>query len=333
MLEKDLTLSGSRVRAFVSMVVFGALFCTSAHAEEKAVVAAASAFTRAQQAELSGEHTRAAELFELADRIAPTPEALRSATRARFTAGQLVAAAGNAEELLRRYPDDTSSRELAEPVLSAARPKLARLALDCAEPCTVLVDGLAIALAPLRKPVIYLAPGSHQLTIAFEGARDRGLRVQAAAGDDRTVHVTPPATPRTAVTSAAQAGGAPAAASNRSADASPARDRGEWRGPSPVYFWVAAGLTVAAAGVTLWSGLDLLHTRDDFQANPQPTQSDFDEGERKDLRTSLLLGATGALVATTAVLGWLTPFRADSSRRAAVAPRRDGVELSYRHTF
>lgn len=333
MLERYLLPTVTRLLATVSMVVASALFCTSAHAEEKAVVAAASAFTRAQQAELSGEHTRAAELYELADRIAPTPEALRSATRNRLSAGQVVAAASNAEELLRRYPADASSRELAEQVLSGARPTLARLALECAEPCTVLVDGLATALAPLRKPIIYLAPGSHQLTIAFEGARDRVLRVQAAAGDDRTVHVTPPAAPRPNVAAAADARGSSSPAASRSMDAPPPRDRGEWRGPSPVYFWVAAGLTVAAAGATLWSGLDLLHARDDFEANPQPTQSDFDAGERKDLRTSLLLGATGALVATTAVLGWLTPFRADATARAALAPRRDGVELSYRRAF
>ena len=119
--------------------------CSLSFAQEQDVVAAASAFTRAQQAELSGQHARAAELFELADRAAPTPEALRSATRARLAAGQTEAAAGNAEELLRRYPDDQTSKELAERVLAEARPQLMRMTLQCSDPCTVVVDGLAHA--------------------------------------------------------------------------------------------------------------------------------------------------------------------------------------------
>ena len=48
---------------------------------------------------MSGDLARAAELYELADHIAPTPEALRNATRSRLAAGQLVAAATHAEEL------------------------------------------------------------------------------------------------------------------------------------------------------------------------------------------------------------------------------------------
>src|SRR5205085_10940242 len=95
------------LRGASQIAVFAfALFAARVHAEDKAVLAAATAFSQAQQAELSGNHERAAELFELAHHIAPAPEALRSATRARLSAEQLTSAASDAEELLRLYPND-----------------------------------------------------------------------------------------------------------------------------------------------------------------------------------------------------------------------------------
>src|ERR1700748_2721708 len=64
------------------------------------VSGAANAFSRAQKAELSGDFASAAELYELADGLAPAPEALRSALRSRKSAGELDLAAVHAEELL-----------------------------------------------------------------------------------------------------------------------------------------------------------------------------------------------------------------------------------------
>src|SRR5512134_2302652 len=95
-----------------------------ASAQQGDVAAAASAFSRAQEAEARGDAAGAASLYELADRISPAPAALRNATRARQAAGQLAAAALNAEELKRRYPDDVTSSALADEVLLEARQKL-----------------------------------------------------------------------------------------------------------------------------------------------------------------------------------------------------------------
>ena len=90
------------------------------------VAGAAGAFSRAQRAELAGDHARAAEFYELADSMAPTPEALRSALRTRLAAGQRAIAAARAESLRSRYPDDAESKALADKTLDragrAARP-------------------------------------------------------------------------------------------------------------------------------------------------------------------------------------------------------------------
>jgi hypothetical protein len=309
------------------------LFCLRVQAQDKDVVAAASAFARGQQEELRGDHARAAELFELADRIAPTPEALRSATRARLAAGETVAAAQNAEQLVRRYEADESSRELARRVLAETRPLLTRLTLECSEPCTVVVDGLASSLSAGRTPIVYLTPGSHQLGIGFDHGRKRGLRLRGAAAEERTLRITPPARSAVAQSSSAEPSVSIRALSD-TASTSERGDRREASALSPTYLWLSSGLSVASVGLTLWSGLDLLKARAQFRANPQPTRAEFEAGERKDLRTSILLGASGALVVSTVVLACLPRRRATQRVQSAtvVADRHSG-QLMLGRTF
>ena len=324
MLIEPLFARTASLRSFASAALVCSFLTSPCSAEDKSVVAAASAFARGQQAELTGEHDRAAELFELADRIAPTPEALRSATRARLAAQQLPRAASHAEELLQRYRDDVASRQLAERVLADARPALTRLSIECSEPCTLVVDGLATSLEAALHSVVYLTPDPHELSIGFEGARERKVRFQGAAGSERTLHAVPP------VSRAMSAAPASSAASAvRVSDAAPRRDRDEVRGIPQAYFWTCAGLTLATAGVTLWSGLDLIAARDDFRSSPQPTRADFDAGERKDLRTSVLLGATGALAVSTALVGWFTRFRPASKSVSAGMDAAGGSHVRY----
>src|SRR5688572_12759748 len=78
----------------------GAVLSVAPVALAQDVSGAASAYSRGQQADLTGDHATAAELYELANSLAPSPEALRSALRARRNAGQLAIAGGHAETLL-----------------------------------------------------------------------------------------------------------------------------------------------------------------------------------------------------------------------------------------
>ncbi|MET0341780.1 MAG: hypothetical protein ABW252_12320 [Polyangiales bacterium] len=303
--------------------------------EDKRVVAAAKAFNHAQEAALSGDHARAAELFELADRIAPTPEALRSATRARLHAGELASSAGHAEELLRRYPSDEDSRELASQVLGRARPELTRYRLQCETPCTVVIDGLAVGLAPLKSQILYATPGSHEFEVSFEDGRERSMRLSGGRGEALSIRVQPPppdkGPPPSAPTTKENSSGQLAEAETDT-EAQPRAVRR--RGLSSAWFWSAASLTAVAGGVALWSGLDLLEARDDFENRTDPTRAEFERGERKDLRTTALIATSATLAASTLALGFFTDF---GGRRGepmpTVAVMRDGAAVAVQTAF
>src|SRR5689334_8807843 len=163
--------SPSRLRISLAAAALSVGLCTltvagTALADD--VSGAANAFSRAQKAELSGDFASAAELYELADGLAPAPEALRSALRSRKAAGELDLAAVHAEELLERYPNDAKSTELANATLDEAAKKLMRYEVAC-QPgaCTLLVDGGAAGADAKQKHVLYLAPGHHDVIASF----------------------------------------------------------------------------------------------------------------------------------------------------------------------
>ena len=126
------------------------------------VIGAAKAFSRAQKAELTGNFAMAAEFFELADSLSPSPEALRSAVRSRKAAGQLSTAALHAETLRDRYPNDAKSQQLANATLTLAEQTLTRVEIECKpRACTLLIiDPVEfIAISPTPCPTTSLPSG------------------------------------------------------------------------------------------------------------------------------------------------------------------------------
>jgi hypothetical protein len=280
-----------------------------AYAQPGDVVAAANAFQEAQRAEVSGDMARAAELYELADRISPTPEALRNATRSRLQAGQLVAAATHAEELLARYGDEHTSAELANEVLRRARPELGRVLVTCEGECTVVIDGLAGATQPSEHQVVYVKPGAHQLVARFADSESEPVAIDAQAGAESALRVAHPPPTAAPVASAPSAQPDETAASRQAKyTAQSQRGRSELH---PAYFWSLAGATAALGAVTIWSGVDLLKAKDDFKSDPTPTRSEFNDGEKKDRRTTALIVTTGALAASTVVMAFFTDFKGE----------------------
>src|SRR5450432_206474 len=132
------------------------LLCLAAPLHAQDVTAAATAFTAGQQAELNREWARAAEFYELADQISPSPQALRSAAKSRLAAGDRATASTEAEELLRRYPAEATSVALAKGILEQAGAKLMRLDVQCKPSCTVGVDRIAISTEPRGDHVVYV---------------------------------------------------------------------------------------------------------------------------------------------------------------------------------
>jgi hypothetical protein len=284
------------------------------------VAGAANAFSRAQKADLSGDHDTAAELYELADSLAPTPEALRSAVRSRKAAGQLGTAAAHAERLLHRYPDDKRSKDLAESTIEEAKRKLARIEIQCRpKACGLVVDGAAGTAEVTETHVVWIEPGKHEINAAFGADRAAPKTTQAKAGDRTSLTFEAPATgsgPR--ITDA----GGKASAATASGDATADRgSKGSGRGLSPWFFATGAVVTAGLGAATVWSGLDVMSAHDSYQGHE--TQQAYEDGLTKERRTNVLVGATIAVGITTVVIAYFT--RWSSSGESVGAPTRARV--------
>jgi tetratricopeptide (TPR) repeat protein len=91
-------------------------------------------------------------------------------------------------------------------------------------------------------------------------------------------------------------------------------------------FWTGLGGTAVLGGVTIWSGVDTLSTKDDYDRNP--TSKLKDEGQRAELRTNVLIASTGVLAAATAVIGifftdWDGAEPTTETRQARLTPWLD----------
>ncbi|HMG24028.1 MAG TPA: hypothetical protein VK607_21985, partial [Kofleriaceae bacterium] len=181
---------------------------------------AAGAFSQAQEATLSGDIARAADLYELADELAPSAPALRNATRARLAAGHLTMAATNAATLLRRYPSDKESREIADAVLAKLAPQLAQLDVTCSAACTLLVDGKVAISVAREQHSLFAQPGGRSVTAVFGDGRKTTGQVTALAN-----HINPlrleaprPVEARPAAPAGSQPAGGPGARRDRPAE-------------------------------------------------------------------------------------------------------------------
>src|SRR4051812_41038482 len=168
----------------ISVTVASLVWISHTRADD--VNGAAKAFSQAQEAMLSGDVARAADLYELADELSPSAPALRNATRARYAAGHLSMAATNAARLLRRYPSDKESREIADAILAKLGPQLAQLDVTCSAPCTLLLDGKVVASVASEQHSLFSQPGGRSVAAVFEDGRKTTSQITAAAN-----HITP----------------------------------------------------------------------------------------------------------------------------------------------
>ncbi len=287
------SIGGFRILVIVSVLCWA----TAGRADQTAnATAAAKAFTEGQKASLAGDHAHAAELFELADSIAPTPEALRSAARSRRAAGHNAIAALRAEQLLQRYPDDASSSELGRQILAELAPALSRYAVTCTKPCTLAIDGRAAVITEQTNHVVYAMPGTHEMTASFKGGPATSETVTAKAGERATIELEPPPDvqePPEQPPPPLDSTALPELTNTAPVESKPHRSSGL----SPIYAIAGGVLTLGLGAATTWSGLNTLDARDEF--NDNPTTEQFDRGVDKQRRTNILLGATAAVGVTT----------------------------------
>jgi len=272
--------------------------------------AAANAYEQGQRAELARDHRRAAEMFELADSMVPSAEALRAALRNYEMAGATERAATLAWNLRQRY-DDAESQELSASVLDGAIPKLLSVRVACSTPCTVSDQGRALAHVPATTHRIFLEPGEHDLEFVFGKDLSVLEHVEGEAGDDERLEIERPPDPEPV--------------GPTEGDTSPTEEPGSKRARlSPAWFVIGAAATVGLGATLAWSGTDVLSINRRYVADP--TQDSLDEGQDAELRTNVLIGVTSAVAAGTIVLAVFTDWKrwkkndGRNARRSRVSP-------------
>lgn len=302
------------------LFVVAAMLATSARADD--VAGAAKAFSQAQEMMLAGDDARAADLYELADELAPSAPALRNAARARVAAGHDAMAATLAAELLRRYPSDKESRDVAEAILSKLAPRLSQFDISCDESCTITLDGKAASSKPRTRHQFFAQPGGRTIGATFGEGRQTSKQLTATAGQTTTLALeAPPKTLKTDAASTSTTAGKPNAAAAH--------------GISRKWFIGTAVLTAGFGVAAALQGMATLDTRDQIKtavaANDNThAMSLYDKGRGEQLRTNLFLGGAAAAGVATIVLAFMTDWSGASERHdVAVSPTAGGAALVY----
>lgn len=278
---------------------------------------ASERFSAGKAAYRAGQFVEAAEQFERADAIAPTPNALQAAMRSRQNAGQLDRAAILAALALESYPDALKLVTAARSVLTEAAPQLHRVSVRCDHACVLDVDRRLIHGPAARSRELYLRPGQRAVRASWsEQIPGQSRIVVATAGETSLLTFQRPRL---------GAGG-----SSNVGVISPAREEAidSSAGWSPIVFGVGAGAAVVLGGMTLWSGIDTVNDpgRDRVLEECADTSCPlYQEGERKERRTNILLGATVGVGIVAGVIGtFLTDWSGkgpDAPDGGAAAPR------------
>lgn len=260
------------------------------------VHAAAAAFAEGQQAQLRGDYARAAELFEVADQAAPSPEALRSAIRNRRAADQLARAATLSLEALDRYPDDEDTRRLAEETLAEAQARLGALRVTCTPECALALDGRAAGRGTTLR--LFVEPGPHRVRATWPERGEEARVIELEAGAESELALAAPEPEATEPE--------PDPERDREAEPTPQPPPPARRGIGPEFFGIGVAITVFGAALTTWSGVDTLSARDAYVENP--TRAGYENGVALQWRTNGLLFGTLAFGAATAILALFTDF-------------------------
>jgi len=259
------------------------------------VKAAAEEFDSGRRAFKAQDWTSAAEHFENAMHDVPTPEAMRLAIRARKNAHQDGRAATLAAMALVRYPEDKATVALSKQILQQVRNSLHKVDVTCKPACSLVVDGHITPLGEVESAVLFLEPGSHAVSAGWSSERNVSNTIAAKAfGSSDMSFEAPPLPPPPDVAPKATVAPPP-----------PPPPKGVL---PPSVFYIAAGATVLAGSITLWSGLDMVASpgKDRVRidcAGKDDTCPTYQDALSSQRRTNILLGVTGGLAVGTAVVG------------------------------
>jgi hypothetical protein len=299
------------------VATLGAAALAAAPAEAQSaseLQAAATAFQEGQRAQLRGDFAQAAELFDLANRTAPSAAALRSSIRMHQSAGHLARAATLADEARALYATDAATVALADEVLGVLAPSLGHLTVRCEPACALTADARIVSTDAVTT-TLYLDPGAHELSASW-GARTLARSVDLTAGArlEVTLALADVVEP---VEAEEPAPVAPTLGDPPLAPAPTSSDSGDEAGLSPAFFGVGAGLTAASLVGAIVAGVDMLGARDRYVA--MPTEAGWRDGVAREMVTNALIGTTVGLAVATVVLAIVTDW--DGAPQPSTAPR------------
>jgi hypothetical protein len=321
------------VAAFALLLSGTSLAQSSGGPSAEDVKKAGDEFDLGKRSYKSKNWVEAAEHFEAADSLAPSAVALEWAMKARDKADQDDRAATLASIIMTRYPDQSKN---AEALVKRTRQKLGEVKVHCEPACGLVIGTKLVPGGPATDRTLFLTPGPAELRASWSGGRSKSAPVQPAKGSSVEVSFTAPPEDKTPATEPAATGagavatGGSNAASNGSSGSSsssskpPEEDKQKLdtgSGLPPAVFFIGAGLSVIAGGVTVWSGLDAQNNpgkdkvREDCAGLGEDCPT-YQDGLDRQRRTNILLGVTGGLSLTTIVIGaFFTNWSGGSSEK------------------
>jgi hypothetical protein len=296
----------------VALVCWSGLMSASllAHAGDDAPERrrAAELYDRAVALYEAAKYAEAAQSFYEADQLSPSSDALSSAIAAARLAHDDLLIARAAQRAVAREGSDPKLAGDARAALSEAEAHLARVDLSCAPaPCSLSIESNAV-----ERGRHYLLPGTRVLSARF-GSEQVEQRASLAAGSLYTITLSAPAK--------AAPPARPVPISQPPRDVSPSK-------PLPVWtFYAGAGVSLALAGVTIWSGVDALSDVDHYEGTR--LAADRDAAQSSVRRTDLLLAGTLLVTGLTTYAAFAWVDFGGQRQALSVAPRSNGAVVTW----
>lgn len=308
--------------------------------------AAAEAYDRGTAAYLARDYAKAAQWFETANRMAAAAAALIQAIRSHMHANNEMRAATLAIQLNDLYPNEQAAVQYANEVLGEQEKKFLRIDVSCNQ-CKVDLDGaLQEYLSFFAEPNV-----THTLVAHFD-AGDVEEEVYGEAGEARRITFEAP--------SGSEGDGAVPIGTTRSGrtpiDIPDDRDDfvDDEKPLSPIFTYIGAGLTVGLGVGTIIAAADMYAGKDEFEKTAEQRDAAenqaardslnekvnklYDEGQTKELITTILLVSTATFAVGTGVIAlFFTQWSDEDEDRpelsTTIAPTSGGGYISLKARF
>lgn len=284
--------------------------------------AARRLFEQGEQAYAVRDYVLAAKAFEDAFRIVPHYAALWNAARSFHRAGNGARAANGYAKYLQFAPADAPDRDEATAALAELANELGRIDIVAGEFEVVQIDGVVV-----DQRSIYVHPGGHVIE-GQTGEKKIKITRDIEKGVVRSVVLVESETPQSieAMPVAEKKPDLVLSASfarDAAKKKPPQKPIANWFGPAAI---VAGGATIVTASLLVWSGIDTLSAREQFDM--APTTDKLADGKDKQLRTNLLLGATVTSVIATGIFTSLWKLKGSPTNSAVtVLPPALGLPM------